>query len=182
MTPDVRDGARSAPLVPTPATPARGAAFDLLASGTSGLFAGVPARVHLLGAGGAGLSGAAILLLARGHKISGHDRSDSRFVAALRGRGASVEVGSSTAESLPADVELVARSAAVSEDDPQVKEARRRGLPVLKYSELLAKVVPPRRTLAVAGTHGKTTTSWMLYWALRCIAADGGRRDPLLER
>jgi UDP-N-acetylmuramate--alanine ligase len=173
MTPDVRDGARSAPILPTSATPARGAAFDLLAGGAAGHVAGIPARVHLLGAGGAGLSGAAILLLARGHKITGHDRSDSRFVASLRSRGAAVEIGASETGSLPADTELVARSAAVSEDDPQVREARRRGIPVLKYSELLAKVAPPRRTLAVAGTHGKTTTSWMLYWALRCIAGDG---------
>jgi hypothetical protein len=150
----------------------------LLASSTSGLVAGVPARVHLLGAGGAGLSGAARILHERGHHLTGHDRADSRFVGLLRGLGASIQLGASTTAMLPADAELVVRSAAVPEDDPQVVEARKRGLPVLKYSQLLARIAPERRTLAVAGTHGKTTTSWMLYWALRGIAEAKGGPAP----
>jgi UDP-N-acetylmuramate--alanine ligase len=134
--------------------------------------------VHLLGAGGAGLSGAARILHERGHHLTGHDRADSRFVGLLRGLGASIQLGASTTAMLPADAELVVRSAAVPEDDPQVVEARKRGLPVLKYSQLLARIAPERRTLAVAGTHGKTTTSWMLYWALRGIAEAKGGPAP----
>jgi len=138
----------------------------------------VARRVHLLGAGGAGLSGAALLLHARGHAISGHDRSDSRFVRALRSLGIDVQLRESRAEVLPQDVELVARSAAISNDDPQVREALRRGLPVLKYSELLGRIAPARRTLAVAGTHGKTTSSWMLHYALRGLCEAAGRGAP----
>jgi UDP-N-acetylmuramate--alanine ligase len=94
----------------------------------------------------------------------------------LSGLGASVELGASRTDMLPRDAEIVVRSAAVPDEDPQVVEARRRGLDVLKYSQLLARIAPPRRTLGVAGTHGKTTTSWMLYWALHGIAT--ARRGP----
>jgi UDP-N-acetylmuramate--alanine ligase len=163
------------PAVGSVASP-RGSAHDLLASGVQSLAPGVPGRVHLLGAGGAGLSGAAIVLAARGHRITGHDKADSRFVTSLRNRGARIDLGASRADLLPADAEIVVRSAAVPEDDPQVLEALRRGTSVLKYSELLARISPPRRTLAVSGTHGKTTTSWMLYWALRGIAASDPER------
>src|SRR5262245_5632006 len=123
-----------------------------------GLVTGIPRRVHLLGAGGAGVSGAALLLRARGHAVSGHDKADSRFVQALHALGVPVEVGESCTDMLSSDVELVARSAAVGDDDPQVALARKRGVPVIKYGELLGKITPARRTLAIAGTHGKTTT------------------------
>jgi UDP-N-acetylmuramate--alanine ligase len=142
------------------------------------LVPGIAPRVHLLGAGGAGLSGAALVLHARGHRVSGHDRADSRFVAALRALGIALELGPSRAELLPADTGLVVRSAAIGDEDPQVREARRRGLAVLKYSELLGLVTPARRTLAVAGTHGKTTSSWMVYYALRGLSEAAGRGAP----
>lgn len=142
------------------------------------LVTGIPRRVHMLGAGGAGLSGAALVLHARGHALSGHDRADSRFVRSLRVLGVDIDLGPSAKELLPADVELVARSAAVPADDPQVLEAQRRGLPIVKYSELLGLLSPPRRTLAVAGTHGKTTTSWLTYYALRGLCEAAGRGSP----
>lgn len=162
--------------------PVRSGAYDLLASSGSaaalGLVTSLPSRVHLLGAGGAGLSGAARILLERGHRLSGHDRADSRFVAMLRALGATIDIGSSRTEMLPSDAQVVVRSAAVPEDDPQVVEARRRGISVLKYSQLLTRISPGRRTLGVSGTHGKTTTSWMLYWALRGIAEATSRSSP----
>jgi UDP-N-acetylmuramate--alanine ligase len=145
---------------------------------TSTLVRGIPRRVHLLGAGGAGLSGAATILASRGHAVSGHDRCDSSFVQSLRGLGLSIDLGASHAKHLPADVELVARSAAIANDDPQIVEARARKIPVLKYSELLARIAPERRSLAVAGTPGKTTTSWMLYHVLRGIAEAAARGAP----
>lgn len=137
--------------------------------------ADLPRRIHLLGAGGAGLSGAALILHAHGHDVSGQDRADSNFVTDLRSRGIDVVLGDSTAAMLPEDVQLVARSAAIGLDDPQVRAALARGIPVLKYAELLGKIGPARRTLAIAGTHGKTTTSWMTYHALRGIAEAAGR-------
>ncbi len=170
----IREVTETAAVAPQRPTATRTPAFDLLARG-GGPIANVPARVHLLGAGGAGVSGAGLVLLGRGHVITGHDRADSRFVEVLRRRGAHVDLGPSRAELLPADAQMVVRSAAVPADDPQVLEAERRGLPVLKHAQLLARVAPAGRTLAVAGTHGKTTTSWMLYWALRGIASSETR-------
>jgi UDP-N-acetylmuramate--alanine ligase len=143
------------------------------------LVPGIARRVHLLGAGGAGLSGAALILHARGHDVSGHDRADSNFVSSLRSLGIDVALGESRRELLPLDVELVARSAAIGMDDPQVIEANRRGLRVMKYSELLGAIGPARRTLAIAGTHGKTTTSWMTYHASRGISEAAGRNSTI---
>ena len=120
----------------------------------------------MLGAGGAGLSGAARLLAEAGHEVSGHDREASPFTESLDALGVSVALGASQADQLPSGVELVARSAAISDEDPQVFAARERGLEVIKYAELLGRLCPEDRTLAVAGTHGKTTTTWMLHEAL----------------
>jgi UDP-N-acetylmuramate--alanine ligase len=147
--------------------------------GSGPLVSGIARRVHLLGAGGAGVSGAALILHARGHDVSGHDRADSRFVRSLRALGISVELCDAADARLPYDAGLVVRSAAVPLDDPQVREAERFGIPVIKYSELLAAIAPARRTLAVSGTHGKTTSSWMLHYALRGISEASGRGAPM---
>jgi UDP-N-acetylmuramate--alanine ligase len=138
------------------------------ASGTppAGLVAGLPRVVHLLGAGGAGVSAAARLLVAAGHVVTGHDRAASPFTAVLDALDVPLTLGATSAEHLPAGAGVVVRSAAVAKDDPQVLEALRRGLPVLKYAELLGRLAPVGRTAAVAGTHGKTTTSWMVHEAL----------------
>ncbi len=130
----------------------------------------LPGRVHLLGAGGAGVSGVGRVLQAQGVMVTGHDHADSAMLEALRGAGIPVEQGESRSDCLPEDVEMVVRSTAVPFDDPQVREAEARGIPVLKYAQALARLAPPARTLAVAGTHGKTTTGWMLWYALEGIA------------
>lgn len=142
----------------------------------SGLVPGLPQHLHLVGAGGAGLSGAAKLLLARGHTISGHDREASPFTLALTSAGVPITLGESRADCLPVAAGAVARSAAVPDADPQIARALAAGLPVLKYAELVALLSPPGRTLGVAGTHGKTTTSWMLYHALTGLS---GLREGL---
>jgi UDP-N-acetylmuramate--alanine ligase len=131
----------------------------------------IPQRVHLVGVGGAGLSGAARILHAQGYRVSGHDRSRSPFALAVRGAGVPVSLGEGERGALADDVELVVRSAAVPEDDPDCAAARERGVEVWKYAELLGRLAPARRTLGVAGTHGKTTTSWLLHHAL-CAVAD----------
>jgi len=130
--------------------------------------ADLPERVHLLGAGGAGVSAAALLLAARGVRVSCCDRAESEHTRMLQAQG--VEVDLAAAQGLPAGVELLVRSVAVPESDPCVRAARARGVAVLKYSELLGRLAPPGRTLAVAGTHGKTSTSWILHHALRGLA------------
>jgi UDP-N-acetylmuramate--alanine ligase len=131
--------------------------------------------VHVVGAGGAGVSGAARILARRGHRVTAADRSETEHVPLLRGVGIEVEVGAGAR--LPRDAQLLVRSAAVPEEEASVAEALARGVPVLKYGELLGRITPSGRTLAVAGTHGKTTGSWMLHHVL-CALADGVETAP----
>lgn len=130
----------------------------------------IPGRIHAVGAGGAGVSALLRVLAARGVALSGVDAARSEHTDLLNDLGVPVAIDAEGRTALSPGVELVVRSAAIPEDHPHLQEARRRGLPVLKYAELLARVVPSRRTLAVAGTHGKTTTAWMLFHALRGLA------------
>ena len=127
-------------------------------------------RVHFVGIGGAGLSGIARIMLARGVEVSGSDASDSPVLEALRGLGARVDVGH-RAEQVH-DVDTVVVSTAVREDNPEVVEAQRRGLRLLPRSAALDAVMQGRQGVAVAGTHGKTTTTSLLTVALQACAAD----------
>jgi UDP-N-acetylmuramate--alanine ligase len=110
------------------------------------------------------------LLVAAGHRVSGHDRTISDFTRSLREIGLEVAIGKSRGDLLPREAQMVGYSAALDSDDPQLQEARRRGLPTIKYAELLGMVCPSGRSLATAGTHGKTTVSWMTYHALAGLA------------
>lgn len=156
----------------------RVAGLELPPLGNLQLFPRVPRRVHLLGAGGAGVSGAARLLVEHGHAVSGHDRAHSDHVELLRTLGVDVEVDPSNARVVPLDAELVVRSAAIPVDDPRLVAVAARGVQVLKYAELLGRIAPEKRTLAVAGTHGKTTTTWFLFHALAALT----RAEPTLAR
>ena len=125
---------------------------------------GRPRRVHVVGIGGAGMSALAEVLVAMGHHVSGSDVAASPVLDRLRRLGVRAEVGHA-AEHL-GDAEAVAFSTAVAPDNPEIVAARDRRLPVLARADLLAAVAAHRRTIAVAGTHGKTTTSAMLAVAL----------------
>lgn len=127
-------------------------------------------RVHLIGVGGAGLSGIARILLARGVEVSGSDGVDSPTLKALRALGARVHVGHA-ADQLGA-AETVVVSTAVREDNPEYVEAQARGLRVLPRSAALASLMAGHRVVAVAGTHGKTTTTSLLTVALQHAGAD----------
>lgn len=127
-------------------------------------------RVHFVGIGGAGLSGIARIMLARGIAVSGSDGNDSPTLAALRALGARVHVGHDAAQVDAVDTVVV--STAVREDNPELLEAVRRGLRVLPRSAALAAVMAGRRVVAVAGTHGKTTTTSLLTVALQAAGAD----------
>lgn len=146
--------------------------------GDAGRYPGIAERVHLLGAGGAGLSGAARFLLVRGHGVSGVDRGASEHVELLRSLGIPVRIESEGLGGLPAGAGLVVRSAAVGLDHPHAVEAARRGIEVIKYSELLGRITPRGRTLAVSGTHGKTSTAWMLHGVLAAIAEVADAAEP----
>ena len=97
-------------------------------------------RPHLVGIGGAGMSGIAAALAAQGHRVTGSDLADSEAVRALREAGVAVAVGNA-AENVPEDADLLIVSAAVRDGNPELEEARRRGLPVLKYAEALGWLV-----------------------------------------
>ena len=127
-------------------------------------------RVHLVGIGGAGLSGIARIMLARGVAVSGSDASDTPTLDALRRLGARCEVGH--APEHVGDAEVVVVSTAVREDNPEVVEARRRGVPLWSRAAALVSCMSGHRVLAVAGTHGKTTTTSMLTMALLHAGAD----------
>jgi UDP-N-acetylmuramate--alanine ligase len=127
-------------------------------------------RVHFVGIGGAGLSGIARIMLARGIPVSGSDAKASPTLEALSALGARCHVGHDAAHVGDADTLVV--STAVREDNPEVQAAYARGLRVLPRSAALESVMQGRRVLAVAGTHGKTTTTSLLTVALQHCGAD----------
>ena len=125
---------------------------------------GPPLRIHILGIGGAGMSAIATVLVALGHHVSGSDLKHSAGLERLKALGIDVFVGHKAEQVGPADV--VASSTAVPATNPELVAAHERGIPVLRRAEMLAAITAVRRTVAVAGTHGKTTTSSMLALVL----------------
>lgn len=128
-------------------------------------------RVHLIGIGGAGMSGIARILLARGVAVSGSDAKDSRAVLALRALGARVEVGHDAAH-LPEAPATVVVSSAIRETNPELTAARERGLTVVHRAQALARLTDGRRLACVTGTAGKTSTTSMLTVALQHAGLD----------
>jgi UDP-N-acetylmuramate--alanine ligase len=127
-------------------------------------------RVHFVGIGGAGMSGIARILLARGVPVSGSDARESATSAALRAAGATVHIGHDAAN--VAGVDTVVVSTAIRDANPEVVEAHKRGLIVLRRAAALAAVMAGRRGIAIAGTHGKTSTTSMLVTAAQACGAD----------
>lgn len=123
-----------------------------------------PQRVHVVGVGGAGMSAIATVLAAMGHHVSGSDLKASPGLERLRAAGVDVVVGHRREN--VGDVDAVTISTAVPAANPEVLAAAERGIPVLRRAEMLAAVCATRRTIAIAGTHGKTTTSSMLALVL----------------
>ena len=126
-------------------------------------------RVHFIGIGGAGLSAIARVMLARGIEVSGSDGADSSMVAALREEGATVYVGHDASQVDGVDTLIV--STAIREDNPEYVAAVGKGLRIYPRSAGLASVMEGRRVLAVAGTHGKTTTTSLLTVSLQAAGA-----------
>jgi UDP-N-acetylmuramate--alanine ligase len=124
---------------------------------------------HLIGIGGAGMSGIARILLARAAPVSGSDAKDSRTVLALRAQGARIAIGQDAAnlDLLDGGPSVVVVSSAIREDNPELVAARARGITVLHRSEALAQLMAGHRVTCIAGTHGKTSTTSMLTVALQ---------------
>ena len=125
-----------------------------------------PRKIHIVGIGGMAMSGIAAVLTRLGHTVSGSDLKAWRGLERLRLLGVDVHVPHDAA-CLPADVDAVVVSTAIPSTNPEVAAARERGVPVLRRAEALAAIVDTRRTLAISGTHGKTTTSTMTTLILR---------------
>ena len=126
----------------------------------------VSTDVLVIGAGGAGMSAIGTVLSTLGHTVTGSDLKESHSLAGLRALGVNVEVGHDAAN-LPPGAKIVSRSTAIPDANPEVVEALDRGIAVHSRAELLTAITKLRRTIAVAGTHGKTTTSSMLALILR---------------
>jgi len=126
----------------------------------------VPHHIHVVGIGGAGMSAIAVVLARMGHTVTGSDLKDSRALERLRAAGIDARVGHAAANIGPA-VEAVVMSTAIPATNPEIVEANRRGIPVHRRAEALRALVATRRGIAVAGSHGKTTTSSMLALVLR---------------
>ncbi|MFF0455152.1 UDP-N-acetylmuramate--L-alanine ligase [Nocardia africana] len=129
----------------------------------------------MVGIGGAGMSGIARILLARGGEVSGSDAKESRGVLALRARGAQVRIGhdASALDLLDGGPSAVVTTyAAIPKTNPELVEANRRGVPVLMRPTVLAELMRGHHTLLVSGTHGKTSTTSMLVVALQHCGFD----------
>lgn len=126
--------------------------------------------IHFVGAGGAGMSAIAIVLMEMGYGIEGSDLKESSYVRRLRDSGAVIGLGH-RAENI-GDCSLVVRSSAIRRDNPEIVEARLRGIPVISRAHMLAAIMETRRGIAVAGTHGKTTTSSLVTSMLAGCGAD----------
>jgi UDP-N-acetylmuramate--alanine ligase len=125
---------------------------------------------HFIGIGGAGMSGIAKVLHDRGAIVTGSDLRLSRYAAALRDEGVVVHVGHDAAN--VGDPEVVVVSSAIPESNPELAEARRRGLPIWQRARMLAELAGERSTIAVAGTHGKTSTSSMAVAVIAGLGLD----------
>jgi UDP-N-acetylmuramate--alanine ligase len=127
-------------------------------------------RLHFIGIGGAGMSGLALVCARLGATVTGSDRSDSSYMERLREAGLSPVIEHDAAN-LPEGAEVVV-STAIGEDNPELALARERGVEPIHRGALLAELCAEKRLIAIAGTHGKTTTTAMTVWALRAIGAD----------
>ncbi len=127
--------------------------------------------IHMIGIGGSGMSGIAEVLLNLGYTVHGSDIANSATVQRLRSLGAVIHLGHA-AENI-GDAQVVVRSSAVSDYNPEVQAARERGIPVIPRAEMLAELMRLRTGIAVAGTHGKTTTT-----SLTAAIFDAAGLDP----
>jgi UDP-N-acetylmuramate--alanine ligase len=129
-------------------------------------------KLHFVGIGGIGMSGIAEILIDQGFKISGSDRSLSEVTERLSRLGAIIFEGH-TPKNISNDVDVVVYSSAVTPDNPEVVEAKRRAIPIIRRAEMLAEVMRLKYGIGIAGTHGKTTTTSMISLVLM-----EGRMDP----
>ena len=132
----------------------------------------LPVNIHLIGAGGIHLSGIGEILLQNGHKVTGSDLVESDITKKLAKRGAKIHIGHSERNIDHPD--LVVTTAAAKTDNPELQAAREKGIPIVSRAEMVSRLISDRRLLAVAGSHGKTTTS-----SLAALMAQKAGLDPI---
>jgi UDP-N-acetylmuramate--alanine ligase len=128
-------------------------------------------RIHLIGIGGSGMRALANMLLERKAIVSGSDNASGGAIDRLRQRGADVRIGQ-CAGNIPEQCDLVVRSAAIHDQNPELLAARARGIEVIKYSQMLGRLMAEQTGIAIAGTHGKSTTSAMVAYVLHEAGVD----------
>ena len=128
-------------------------------------------RFHFIGAGGIGMSGLARLLVKNNAVVAGSDQEPTEVTDSLSSIGADIRIGHK-AENLSPQTDAVVISAAIKEDNPELASARRRGLRVYKYAEMLGKLMNRYEGIAISGTHGKSTTSGWLTYLLKQAGTD----------
>ena len=133
-------------------------------------------RVHFIGIGGVGMSGIAEVLCTLGYQVSGSDNADNAVTRRLAELGAKVHRGHSAANVL--DTDCVVVSSAIRKDNPELMEARAQRIPIVPRAEMLAELMRFRRGIAVAGTHGKTTTTSLAA----SVLGEGGHGPDLRHR
>ncbi len=129
-------------------------------------------HIHFIGIGGIGVSALAQYYLAKGFEVSGSDLSKNETIDFLRKKGAKISVGSQRKENLHKDADLVIYSPAVERDNPEMREAERKGIECKSYPEALGDLTRKYFTIAVSGTHGKSTTTAMAALVLVCAKLD----------
>jgi UDP-N-acetylmuramate--alanine ligase len=139
-------------------------------------------KIHFVGIGGIGMSGIAEVLINLGYDVSGSDLKESDITRRLASLGGTISYGHRT-ENLT-DVDVVVTSTAVNQENPEVQEAHRRKIPVIPRAEMLAELMRMKHGVAIAGTHGKTTTTSMVATVLSASDIDptvviGGRLDSI---
>jgi UDP-N-acetylmuramate--alanine ligase len=132
---------------------------------TEVLVSAIPQRVHLIGVGGIHMSGIAQILRHRGHFVSGSDLTLSPLTSRLEDLGVAVHSGHEAAN--VDDAELVVYTSAAHDDNPELVEARRRGIQTIKRAEMVARLMEGKQVIAVAGAHGKTTTTSLIAFMLK---------------
>ncbi len=128
-------------------------------------------RVHLIGAGGSGMRALGQMLLDRQAILTGSDQVSSGAIERLRTAGADIAIAQKP-DNLPEQCDLVVYSAAIHDQNPELLAARQRGCEVIKYSQMLGRLMSQRVGIAVAGTHGKSTTTAMVAYVLSAAGAD----------